>query len=169
MKSAYLAEQRSRGEVNDPFLEADRRETARQQAASERVHPTLHLPANSQPSTLVAGLFSSSGALPAPHASPLTSNSSGSGLSAFSIPSSAPSSSVPSLFTTPTTSSPVSSFFGSSSATSQTSPFNSSSGSLFGSTPSQFGSTAPSFGTTPGGSLFSTPFASGIFSSHNFA
>lgn len=41
MKSAYLADHRRRwGEVNDPFLEADRRETARQEAASKGVHPT---------------------------------------------------------------------------------------------------------------------------------
>ena len=61
MKAAYLADQRRRGDGNDPFLEADRRETARQEAAAKRVHPTLNLPANSQPSTQVAGLLPSSG------------------------------------------------------------------------------------------------------------
>ncbi|KAJ1419098.1 putative nuclear pore complex protein [Sesbania bispinosa] len=139
MKSPYLANQRRRGEVNDPFLEADRRETARQEAASKRVHPTLHLPANSQPSTQVAG----------------------SGFSLFSTPSSAPSSS---LFTTPATPAPGSSWFASSSATPQTSVFGSTPSSLPGvaSTPSLFSNTASLFSSTPAaGSLFSTPFASG--------
>ncbi|XP_028763978.1 nuclear pore complex protein NUP58 [Neltuma alba] len=166
MKSAYLADQRRWGEVNDPFLEADRRETARQEAASKRVHPTLHLPANTQPSTQVAGLFSSSGTqgtLTATQTSAATtSSSSGSGLSLFSTPSSVPPSSTPSLFTTPTTSAPPPSLFGSSSATPQAAAFSSSS-SLFApsSSPSLFSSSASPFGTSTGGSLFSSPFASG--------
>ncbi|XP_078442310.1 hydroxyproline-rich glycoprotein family protein [Wolffia australiana] len=45
MKTAYLADQRRRGDLSDPFLEADRRETAKLEAAAKRVHPTLHLPA----------------------------------------------------------------------------------------------------------------------------
>lgn len=156
MKSAYLADQRHRGEVNDPFLEADRRETARQEAASKRVHPTLHLPANSQPSTQVAGLFSSSGtqaALPAPQTAASTSSlSSGSGFSLFSTPSSAPSSSMlSSLFTTPTPApGPQTSLFGSTSVPGSAS------------TPSLFGNTTPLFSTTPAtNSLFSSPFVSG--------
>ncbi|RYQ80505.1 hypothetical protein Ahy_Scaffold1g106873 isoform A [Arachis hypogaea] len=173
MKSAYLADQRRRGEVNDPFLEADRRETARQEAASKRVHPTLHLPANSQPSTQVAGLFSSSGtqgALAAPQTSTATTSSSGSGLSLFSTPSSAPSSSMSlSLFATPSTPALGSSWFGSSTATPQTSLFGSTSSSLPGpaSTPSLFSNTAPLFSSTPAGnSLFSSSFVSGIFLSY---
>ncbi|XP_047177500.1 nuclear pore complex protein NUP58 isoform X2 [Vigna umbellata] len=157
MKSSYLADQRHRGEVNDPFLEADRRETARQEAASKRVHPTLHLPANPQPSTQVAGLFSSSGtqaALPAPQTSAATTSlSSGSGFSLFSTPSSAPSSSaLSSLFTTPTPApGPQTSLFGS--ATSVPGQ---------ASTPSLFGNTTPLFSSTPAtNSLFSTPFGSG--------
>ncbi|KAK7252856.1 hypothetical protein RIF29_37099 [Crotalaria pallida] len=160
MKSAYLADQRRRGEVNDPFLEADRRETARQEAASKRVHPTLHLPANSQPSTQVAGLFSSSGtqvALPAPQTSAATSSSSsGSGLSLFSTPS-APSSSMSSLFATPSTPAPGSSLFASSSATAPSSLFGSAS-SVPGpaSTPALFSNTTSMFSSTPAsGSLFS--------------
>ncbi|KAK3416136.1 hypothetical protein EUGRSUZ_H01972 [Eucalyptus grandis] len=170
MKTAYLADQRHRGDGNDPFLEADRRETARQEAASRRVHPTLHLPPVSQPSTQVAGLFASSatpGASTAPQTSrAIVSASSGSGLSLFSTPSSAPSMSSSSLFATPSTSAPVSSLFGTAGTSPQTPQFgSSSSASLFGSasTPSLFGSSAPSLGSTPaiGGSLFSTPFASG--------
>ncbi|MBA0688373.1 hypothetical protein Goari_006166 [Gossypium aridum] len=159
MKTAYLADHRHRGDVNDPFLEADRRETAKQEAAAKRVHPTLHLPANSQPSTQVAGLFASSAA-PAAASAPQTSAatsaaSSGGGLSLFSTPSSTPASSMSSsLFATPTTGASI-----------QTSLFSSSSGSLLGSasTPSLFASTVPAFGSTAsaGGSLFSTPFASG--------
>ncbi|XP_042974749.1 nuclear pore complex protein NUP58 [Carya illinoinensis] len=169
MKGAYLADQRRRGYGNDPFLEADRRETARQEAAAKRVHPTLHLPKNSLPSTQVAGLLASSGtygtSTSQQTSAATTLASSGSGLSLFGTPTSAPSPVSSSLFATPTTSAPVSSLFGSSGATPQTSLFGASSGSLFGSasTPSLFTSTAPAFGsTTPsGGSLFSSPFASG--------
>ncbi|XVE87207.1 hypothetical protein DITRI_Ditri18aG0097600 [Diplodiscus trichospermus] len=159
MKTAYLVDQRRRGDVNDPFLEADRRETAKLEAAAKRVHPTLHLPANSQPSTHVAGLFASS-ATPTAASAPQTSAapapaSSGGGLSLFSTPSSTPASSMSSsLFATPSSGAPI-----------QTSLFSSSSGSLLGSasTPSLFSSTTPAFGSTAsaGGSLFSTPFASG--------
>ncbi|KAJ4966571.1 hypothetical protein NE237_018420 [Protea cynaroides] len=170
MKTAYLADQRRRGDGNDPFLEADRRETAKQEAAARRVHPTLHLPAIAQPSTQVAGLFASSatsGASSAPQLSAgASSASSGGGFSLmpFSAPSAATSSSL--LFSTPSASAPGSSLFGSSFATPQSSIFGSASGSLFGSTPtpSLFGTGASTFGsTTPaGGSLFATPsFASG--------
>ncbi|XVF17756.1 hypothetical protein REPUB_Repub10bG0151100 [Reevesia pubescens] len=157
MKTAYLADQRRRGDVNDPFLEADRRETAKQEAAAKRVHPTLHLPANSQSSTQVAGLFASS-ATPAAASAPQTSAATAaasSALSLFSTPSSTPASSMSSsLFATPNTGASI-----------QTSLFSSSSGSLLGSasTPSLFSSTTPAFGSTAsaGVSLFSTPFASG--------
>ncbi|KAJ9177193.1 hypothetical protein P3X46_012433 [Hevea brasiliensis] len=168
MKTAYLADQRRRGDVNDPFLEADRRETAKQEAAAKRVHPTLHLPASSQPSTQVAGLFTGSatpGASIVPQTSAATASaSSGSGFSLFSTPSTTASSSLSSssLFATPTASAPVSSLFGSSGASPQASFFGSSTPLLgSASTPSLF-STAASFGsTTAGGSIFSTPFASG--------
>ncbi|KAI6695283.1 hypothetical protein NL676_022993 [Syzygium grande] len=169
MKTAYLADQRHQGDGNDPFLEADRRETARQEAAAKRVHPTLHLPPVPQPSTQVAGLFASSttsGLSIAPQTSgTIVTASSGSGLSLFSTPSSAPSLSSSSLFATPSMSAPASSLFGTAGASPQTPHFGSSPASLFGSasTPSLFGSSAPSLSSTPavGGSLFSTPFASG--------
>ncbi|WCJ31044.1 Nuclear pore complex protein NUP58 [Euphorbia peplus] len=167
MRTAYLADQRRRGDMNDPFLEADRRETAKQEAAAKRVHPTLHLPANSQPSTQVAGLFASSatpGASVAPQTSPApVSASSGSGLSLFSTPSTALSPlSTSSLFATPAASTQGSSLFGSG-ASPQHSLFSSSSASLFGpaSTPSLFSSSATGFGSSTAGSLFSTPFATG--------
>ncbi|KAF8410585.1 hypothetical protein HHK36_003117 [Tetracentron sinense] len=173
MKIAYLTDQRRRGDGNDPFLEADRRETAKQDAAAKRVHPTLHLPTISQPSTQVAGLLTSSatpGASSVPHSSAgISPASSGSGFSLFSTPSSAPSAAMTSSFpfSTPSASAPVSSLFGSSGAVPQSSLFASASSSLFGSTPtpSLFGNNTPSFGsTTPAGSsLFSTPFASGTF------
>ncbi|GLT75257.1 hypothetical protein SLA2020_469930 [Shorea laevis] len=159
MKTAYLADQRQHGDGNDPFLAADRRETAKQEAAAKRVHPTLHLPTNSQLSTHVAGLFASSatpGMTTAPQTSAATTAaSSGSGLSLLSTPSSASAPSMSSLFTTPTTSVAQPSLF-------SPSP---SSGSLLGSasTPSLFVSTAPTFSAPgyAGASLFSTPFASG--------
>lgn len=158
MKTAYLADQRRRGDESDPFLEADRRETAKQEAAAKRVHPTLHLPAISQPSTQVAGLISSSAA-PGVSGTPQTSTavssaSAGSGFSLFATPSVAASSSSP--FTTPTMPAPVSSLFGTSGASPQTSLF----GTLSTSTPAF---STPLFGSTPasGVSTFATPFASG--------
>ncbi|KAL6961601.1 Nucleoporin p58/p45 [Sarracenia purpurea var. burkii] len=157
MKTAYLADQRRRGDGNDPFLEADRRETAKQEAAARRVHPTLHLPAISQPSTQVAGLFASSatpGASSAPHTSAaVAASSSGSGSSLFGTPSFATSSS--SLFSTPITSAPTSSLFGTPGASPQTP--------LLGTSTPAFVGTASLFGSTPspGISTFSTPFASG--------
>ncbi|KAH9663394.1 nuclear pore complex protein NUP58 [Citrus sinensis] len=161
MKTAYLADQRRRGDGSDPFLEADRRETARQEAAAKRVHPTLHLPVNSQPSAQVGGSLTNTatGALVAPQTSAVISASSGGGLSLFSTPSSAPASSMSSsLFATPATSASPSSLFGSG-----VSPQMSSSSLFAASTLSLFGSTVPSFGSTTsaGASLFSTPFASG--------
>ncbi|CAN1823243.1 Nuclear pore complex protein NUP58 [Linum perenne] len=156
MRAAYLVDQRRRGEGNDPFLEADRRETARQEAAAKRVHPTSHLPANSQPSTQVAGLLPSSAA-PAASTAPQTATtapgtaSSGAGLSLFSTPASS-SMAGTSLFATPATSAPASSLFGSSGAPPQSSLFGASSPSLFGpaSTPSLFSNTASAFtSTTP--------------------
>jgi len=160
MKTAYLADQRRRGDGSDPFLEADRRETAKQEAAAKRVHPTLHLPTISQPSTQVAGLISSSAA-PGVSGTPQMSSavsfaSTGSGSSLFATPSVAASSS--SLFTTPTMSAPVSSLFGTSGASPQSSLF----GSLSTSTPAF---STPLFGSTPasGVSSFATPFASGMF------
>lgn len=157
MKTAYLADQRRRGDGNDPFLEADRRETAKQEAAARRVHPTLHLPTVSQPSTQVAGLLTISpatGASTTPSMFAAASASSGSGTSLFATPSATTSLS---LFSTPTTSAPVSSLFASSGATPQTSPF----GSLSVST-SGFGTSAPLFSSTPSGlSTFSTPFGTG--------
>lgn len=154
MKTTYLADQRCRGDGNDPFLEADRRETAKQEAAARRVHPTLHLPAVCQPSTQVAGLLTSSAAT-GTSTTPISA-SSGSGTSLFATPSAVTSLS---LFSTPTTSAPVSSLFASSGVTPQTSPL----GSLSVST-SAFGTSAPLFSSTPSGpSTSSTPFATGNF------
>ncbi|KAL9671893.1 hypothetical protein QQ045_009466 [Rhodiola kirilowii] len=165
MKMAYLADQRRRGDSDNPFLEADRRETAKLEAAAKRVHPTLHLPAAPQPAAQGAALFSSSSALGTSTAAQTSAATSSTGGGLFSTPFSAPSSTL-SLFSTPSTSAPTSSLFGASTAaTPQTTNFGASSGSLFGSasTPSLFGNTASAFGTTAstGGALFSTPFASG--------
>ncbi|KAH8503442.1 hypothetical protein H0E87_014642 [Populus deltoides] len=179
MKTAYLVDQRRRGDGNDPFLEADRRERARKEAAAKRAHPTLHLPANSQPSTQGAGLFASSAtssASTAPQASTATAPapaSSGNAFSLFNTPSVPASSMSSSLFATPTTSAPVSTLFGSAATPSlfgsATQAFGaSSSAPALGSasTPSLFGSTTPAFGTiSAGGSLFSTPISVAFFSS----
>ncbi|CAN1225205.1 Nuclear pore complex protein NUP58 [Linum grandiflorum] len=147
MRAAYLVDQRRRGEGNDPFLEADRRESARQEAAAKRVHPTSHLPANSQPSTQVAGLLTSTVA-PAASTAPQTA-SSGAGLSSFSTPAFAPSSSTAgtSLFATPAISAPTSSLFGQTGASPQSSLFTpASTPSLFSNTASAFTSATPAAG-----------------------
>lgn len=151
MKTAYLADQRHRGDGNDPFLEADRRETAKQEAAAKRVHPTLHLPALPQPATQVSGLFASS-AMPGAStafgaAPPASSASSGSG-SGFSLLATPTASS--SLFSTPNIlgASPQSSLYGTMSAT----PAMAGSASLFASTPAS------------GVSTFVTPLATGKLS-----
>lgn len=158
MKSAYLADQRRRGDGNDPFLEADRRETAKQEAAARRVHPTLHLPAGSQPNGQAGGPVGISAAPGAPGApnvpATVPTAASANGSSLFSTPAAA--ASTPSLFSTPTTSTPLPSLFGTTTAT-QSSPFNSSVST------SGFGMSTPLFGSTPasGVSNFSTPFATG--------
>ncbi|KAM1174696.1 hypothetical protein FF1_027229 [Malus domestica] len=171
MKTAYLVNERRQGYVNDPFLEADRRETARQEAAAKRVHPTLHLPATSQPSTQVSGLFASSGT-PGTSTAPQTSAaatitaSSGSGLFSTPSASSAPVSS--SLFATPPTTGPASSLFPTPFSTPQASLFSSSSAFGPASTPSLFSNPTPGFGSTPtiGSSLFTSGSAgSGLNSS----
>lgn len=160
MRTAYLADQRRRGDVGDPFLEADRREMARQEAAAKRVHPTLHLPAAPQPTTQVAGLFASSGAPGVSTAPPTSgapvSSSSGAGFSLFAATPASTSSS--SLFSTPATA--TGGLFASSTA-SQSSLFPSSSPSFASaSTSSLFGGSAPASAPS-GNSLFSTPFGSG--------
>ncbi|XP_075498657.1 nuclear pore complex protein NUP58-like isoform X2 [Primulina tabacum] len=158
MKTAYLADQRRQGDGNNPFLEADRRETAKQEAASRRIHPTLHLPAVSNPTAQATGPLNNSAA---PVSSMTTSApaavyaSSGSASSLFSTPSIATSS--PSLFPTPTSSAPVLSLLGTT-VSPQSSPFSSLSASS-----SAFPISTPLFSSTPasGVSTFSTPFATG--------
>ncbi|KAG1368560.1 Nuclear pore complex protein NUP58 [Cocos nucifera] len=167
MKMAYLADQRRRGEGNDPFIEANRREAAKQEAAARRVHPTLHLPAHSaQPATQAAGMFASSAASTssAPQLSSGTTATSSSGGFSTSTALSAPSTSASSsfLFSTPTASAPSSTLFGSSGFTPQSTPFGTASTHLFGSTqtPSGFGTNTLSFASTPAigsSSLFGTP------------
>ncbi|XP_073115845.1 nuclear pore complex protein NUP58 [Elaeis guineensis] len=166
MKMAYLADQRRRGDGNDPFIEASRREAAKQEAAARRVHPTLHLPANSaQPATQAAGIFASSAASTS-SAAQLSSGTTASSSGGFSTSTvlSAPSTSASSsfLFPTPTASVPSSTLFGSSGFTPQSTPFGTASTPLFGSTPtpSGFGTSTPSFTSTPAMgsfSLFGTP------------
>lgn len=149
MKTEYLNEQRRMGIGNDPFLEANRREAAKQEAAAKRVHPTLHLPAPAQPTPQIAAPAASQ-----PQQSSFPSGAtSSSGFSAFSTPAAAPSSS--SLFSTPTTPAPSGGLFGASGSAQLTTPFGTASTPTLASTP------APGFGTTTslgGTSLFSTPF-----------
>lgn len=173
MKTEYLHGQRRLGNANDPFLEANRREAAKEEAAAKRVHPTLHLPAPVQPTTQVSAPATSQ---PQQSLLPSATNSS-SAFAAFSTPASAPSTS--SLFSTPTTPTLTSSLFstpalttnlfGSSGSAQLSTPFGTSSTPTLGSTPapSAFGST-PSFASTPalgGTSLFSTPFGGGATAS----
>uniref|UniRef100_A0A1D1ZGL3 Nucleoporin p58/p45 n=1 Tax=Anthurium amnicola TaxID=1678845 RepID=A0A1D1ZGL3_9ARAE len=157
MKTAYLADQRQRGDGNDPFLEADRRETAKLEAAARRVHPTLHLPAvSSQPSSQNAGLFFSSGMPGASVVShqPLggsSGGSSGSGFLTLSTPSTSAAAST--LFSTPSSSAPASTLFSSSGFSPQSTASGPAQTPLFGvSTPAA--TSIPAIGSSP---LFSTP------------
>ncbi|KAL7101266.1 hypothetical protein ACP275_08G044600 [Erythranthe tilingii] len=179
MKTAYLADQRRRGDGNNPFLEADRRETAKQEAAARRIHPTLYLPASSHSMAQTAGQFATSAAAPgasmAPNTSAAASASSGSGSSLFSTPAAAtsslfstPAAATSSLFSTPAAT--TSSLFSTPAAATSSTPlfstpttgstqFSSLLGSAvtpqssaFGSlsaSPSPFGSSNPLFGSTP--------------------
>lgn len=163
MKTAYLADQRRRGDANDPFLEANRRETAKLKAAARRVHPTLHLPTVSSKPT--SGAFNSSVAPATSAMQPSivpSAASSGSGHSLFSTPSSS------FLFSTPTASAPASNLYGSSVFSPQSTSFGTPAppfGSIQAS--SGFASSTPTVGSTlaMGSSLFSTPLsAAGICS-----
>lgn len=162
MRTAYLADQRRRGECHDPFLEADRRETAKQEAAAKRVHPTLHLPAttSAQPSTQVAGLITSSAtpgtanAPPTSAAFPTPNPSSGAGLFFNTPASSAP---TTSLFATPSSAAPTSSLFGAAATPAQTPLFGSSPASAFGSAPASAFGSAPSLFGQPTPSIAATP------------
>ncbi|GER30837.1 hydroxyproline-rich glycoprotein family protein, partial [Striga asiatica] len=162
MRTAYLADQRRRGDENDPFLEADRRETAKLEAAARRAHPTQHLPSASQqppnqsngPLAITGppGQSTASNTLAAAQSAP-----SASGPSLFSTPAvaqSTPSASGPSLFSTPalaqsaplfstptSASAPFSSLLG----TPQSSPFSS----LSAASAPGFGGSTPLFGSTP--------------------
>ncbi|CAL5081736.1 unnamed protein product [Urochloa decumbens] len=156
MKTEYLNEQRRMGNGNDPFLEANRREAAKQEAAAKRVHPTLHLPAPAQPTTQIALPAASQ---PQQSSFPSAATSS-SGFSAFSTPASTPSSS--SLFASPATPAPLGGLFGASGSAQLTTPFGTASTPTLASTP------APGFGTSTslgGTSLFSTPFGGGATAS----
>lgn len=145
MKTEYLNEQRRTGNGSDPFLEANRREAAKQEAAARRVHPTLHLPTPAQPTAQIAAPATSQPQQPS-FPSAATSSSA---FSTFSTPASAPSSS--SLFATPTTPAPSGNLFGAPGSAQLTTP-------------------APGFGTSAtsnlgGTSLFSTPFGGGATAS----
>ncbi|ONM55422.1 Nuclear pore complex protein NUP58 [Zea mays] len=157
MKAEYLNEQRRNGNGSNPFLEANRREAAKQEAAARRVHPTLHLPAPAQPMPQIAAPATSQPQQPS-FPSAATSSSA---FSTFSTPASAPSSS--SLFATPTTPAPSANLFGASGSAQLTTPFGTASTPTLASTP------APGFGTSTtslgGTSLFSTPFGGGATAS----
>ncbi|CAM6016524.1 unnamed protein product [Sphagnum balticum] len=172
MTSAYLVERRRHGDDSNPFIEAERRAVAQQDAAAKRVlHPTLHLPP------------------PQPASTPAATSSSAFGTS-FQQP--ALTATTPTLFSTPTTPAPSifnttasnttpaagassQSLFGSSfapalqgglfgtSTTPSTGLFGASSGAPATQTPSLFGapaSTSSLFGTPAAtSSLFGTPAA----------
>eukprot|EP00252_Welwitschia_mirabilis_P021732 TRINITY_DN5658_c0_g2_i1.p1 TRINITY_DN5658_c0_g2~~TRINITY_DN5658_c0_g2_i1.p1 ORF type:complete len:262 (+),score=62.96 TRINITY_DN5658_c0_g2_i1:22-786(+) len=162
MRCAYLADQCRRGDENDPFLEADRREFAKREAAARRVHPALNVSIFSQPSTQAAGLFSSSAApVPSlagmqqssqPTPGGLSATTPGTGFSLFGTPTPSTSSSsfgstgTTSLFGTP------SSMFGTNTSSSL---FPSTMGS---STPSSF--STPALGSTSTGILVASTGAS---------
>ncbi|TVU44847.1 hypothetical protein EJB05_04308, partial [Eragrostis curvula] len=118
MKIQYLNDRRCRGDWNDPFVEADRRESAKQEAAVRTIHPTLHLSPPSQPTPPITasvmasqlqqnsfpavGTFPSSGpTLPLPLLLPTSSTQPRPAPVTNSFSSSSTTSSNTSLFTTP--------------------------------------------------------------------
>ncbi|PKU80349.1 nuclear pore complex protein NUP58 isoform X1 [Dendrobium catenatum] len=166
MKTVYLAEHRHHGHGNDPFLEADRRETAKREAAAKRVHPTLHLPAvSSQPSTHSTGLHASPviPASSAPQQTVVSSGSSGGGFSLFGSPVSSLVVPTSSYLLTPSASAIGStSLLGSTGFSQQSTSFGTPSTSLFGSSqiPSLFGASTSTLTSSPAigsSSLFATP------------
>ncbi|KAH7444733.1 hypothetical protein KP509_02G089900 [Ceratopteris richardii] len=147
-RTMYLANQRKKGDDTNPFLEADRREVAKREAAAKRVHPTLQASSTSQISTQAGGLLSA--------VTPATTSSSGASASSTTVlPGS---SSFPGFNTAGTLSSSAAS-----------TPFSASSSPLFGvssaPSPSIFGSTGAStsslFGSGTSSSLFGSGMASG--------
>ncbi|KAJ7558473.1 hypothetical protein O6H91_04G041000 [Diphasiastrum complanatum] len=179
MRSVFLAYQRRRGDDNDPFLEADRREVAKREAAAKRVHPTLHVLRLPQPpnsasplsgsilgSSFISGAASSVGLSNTPATSALTSISSQSHLGTSFSPFSSVSAPTQSLFGAPSTSAPTTSLFGNPASTPAPSLFGTgqTSSSIFGSTP-LLGST-PAAGSTPslfGGSSTATSASGALF------
>lgn len=182
VRTSFLAERRRRGDDSDPFVEADRREAAKQEAAAKRMHPTLNASHVVQPAPQFP-------AMPAGVAPPLFGvNTPSTTMSTFSS-ASAPGSLNPgaftssaSLFTTPAPPAQTSSLFGGlgqslfpafgaspSTPAPASTPFGSTTPSIFGATtpvfgtsPSLFGSTAPPLGTpstTPFGGIPSSPFS----------
>jgi nucleoporin p58/p45 len=54
METHYLNDRRRRGDFSNPFLKANRREAAKQEATDRIIHPMSHLTPPGQPTTLVA-------------------------------------------------------------------------------------------------------------------
>ncbi|XP_066386043.1 nuclear pore complex protein NUP58-like isoform X2 [Miscanthus floridulus] len=54
METQYLNDRRRRGDLSNPFLKANRREAAKQEATDRIIHPMLHLTSPGQPTRLVA-------------------------------------------------------------------------------------------------------------------
>ncbi|KAL6636862.1 hypothetical protein ACP70R_024434 [Stipagrostis hirtigluma subsp. patula] len=145
-KTRYLKDRRCRGDCTDPFLEADRRETAKQEATARIVHPTLHLLPPSKPTT------------------PATAPTVASQLQQTLLPTVAtfapPSVLLPS--STQRNPAPLSNPFSSSSSLLPPTPFGSASTLTLGSTPATFcGTSTPS---SPS-SLSPTPYAGGTTAS----
>ncbi|KAI5067884.1 hypothetical protein GOP47_0016229 [Adiantum capillus-veneris] len=142
-RTIYLANQRKKGDDNNPFLEADRREVAKREAASKRVHPTLLASMASQLSTQLGGLISNP--------------------TSWSTPSSGSSSSASMLFSG-SSSFPAFNTAGGLTST-NVSAFSSPSSSLFVSSSAPSASICGALGTSTSASLFGSGISSSIFGS----
>ncbi|CAN6297664.1 unnamed protein product [Urochloa humidicola] len=150
MKTQYLNDRRCRGDLSNPFLKANRREEAKQEATASITHPMLHLSPPGQPTTLAAVPMISNQLQQTPFPTVATSPSS---YPTLPLPSVLPPSSMR------TSPAPLTNRFSSPGSVMQSPPFGSFSTIALGSTPaaSLLGTGIPSSPT----SLFPIPSGGG--------
>ncbi|KAF8646069.1 hypothetical protein HU200_066033 [Digitaria exilis] len=142
MRTRYLNDRRCRGDLSNPFVEANRREGAKEEAARRIMHPMLHLSSPGRQTTQVAVPMISSQLQQTSFPTAATPPSS---YPTLPLPSVLPPSSMQ------TSPAPLTNPFSSPGSVFQSTPFGSFSTPVPGSTPaaSLFGNVTPSFATSP--------------------